>query len=542
MVLCSLFSFSATAFAAAPAPTEETQPVAGSTYPVFAETKYGKILGYNEDGVNIFKGIPYAKAKRFEMPTKPDSWDDVLNCVVYSAVCPQVQGFNGINTSEASSITDSWSMDLTESKFLTVNVWSTDMNPDTPKPVIFWIHGGGYDSGSANELKLYDGKNLAEYGDVVFVSINHRLNYLGYLDLSAYGSKFKNSGNVGHADLIMGLEWVRDNIANFGGDPNNVTIEGQSGGGSKVTQLMSMPAAQGLFHKAVAQSGGSVSITRTTEDAQAEAAALVEYLGLSGKTNKEITDYLQNMEYKDLADACKAAGVRTGGVCDGKYVLSDFSISKDIPVMFGSIMAEFSGNGLNMMNISYQGGGNGHFDEEWFYQSYRPYMTDKDVDALLEKTYGKDTKTIKAAYEKAYPGKDPFYIPYVANRTNEKAEAFTKMGGTAYQFVQGYILPMFGGITPWHTGGDIAWFFRNTDVMHMWLAGDEETADKISQTMDTALVNFAYTGDPSQDGLAWPAFSIKNGETMIFDVESEVRGYHDADLMKALAPYQRGFF
>jgi para-nitrobenzyl esterase len=162
------------------------------------------------------------------MPTKAESWEGIYNCLNLSAVCPQVQAFTGINMNEFTSVTDAYAVDFTEDKFLTVNVWSKDMNPETPKPVIFWIHGGGYASGSSGELKLYDGKNLADYGDVVFVSVNHRLNYLGYLDLSAYGEDFKYSGSAGHADLVMALEWVRDNIATFGGDPNNVTIEGQS--------------------------------------------------------------------------------------------------------------------------------------------------------------------------------------------------------------------------------------------------------------------------------------------------------------------------
>lgn len=501
------------------------------TEAVVAEIETGKLFGMKDRGIYTFKGIPYAKAERFEMPTEAEPWEGHHIALYAGPTSPRPS-----DSGEFFSNPAYYRVDTSEEDLLNLNVWSPDMEPETARPVIVWMHGGGYTNGSSIELLEYDGRNLAQFGDVVFVSINHRLNWLGYLDLSAYGEEYRYSGNAGHADLIMALEWVRDNIGTFGGDPDNVTIVGQSGGSAKVSQLMAMPAADGLFDKVVAQSTGRFEFTMTREDAQAETAKLVEQLGLTGRSNEEIVAALKALPYAELTAAVQAAGVQTGAVMDNDYVLPDISHSAGrVPLMVGSVQAEFVAN--------LQGGVGSHRndsilqDEALLYRDNRLYNTEEQVIARYRERYGDDADAVMAAFSEAYPSHDLFDGLYTwPNRTNHVASSYYDAGGTAYQYVVAYNLPLMGGIVSWHTGGDIAFFFRNLDTVPAWVAGDEEMAEKVSFETATALVNFAYTGNPSQDGLDWPAFSTDVGQTMIFDRSSEVRNYHDRAWLELVAP------
>ncbi len=211
------------------------------------QTQSGEIQGYIHNDILTYKGIPYATAERF-MPPKPvENWQGIKMALTYGDVCPQVPmgGRSFFFTGP----------EMTESEqCLNLNVWAPK-NDGKKRAVMVWIHGGGFQSGASNDLDSYDGENLARKGDVVVVSVNHRLNAMGYLDLSAYGKQYKNSANAGIQDLVAALEWVKANAEQFGGDPNNVTIFGESGGGAKVLTLMATPAAKGLFNKAIVQSG-----------------------------------------------------------------------------------------------------------------------------------------------------------------------------------------------------------------------------------------------------------------------------------------------
>src|SRR5690606_958650 len=210
------------------------------------KTTYGSISGNIEDGVFSFKGIPYAKAERFMPPQAPDSWKGVREHNQFGPIAMQV---------------NSWSPEsaMNEQKLFTVNVWTQGLDDGKKRPVMFWLHGGGFSVGASDD-PITDGKMLALKGDVVLVSVNHRLNILGFLDLSAFGEEYANSANVGMLDIVAALQWVNKNIKNFGGDPANVTIFGESGGGGKVGTLLSMPAAKGLFHKAIIQSGTIINV------------------------------------------------------------------------------------------------------------------------------------------------------------------------------------------------------------------------------------------------------------------------------------------
>ena len=219
-------------------------------YPV-TDTKYGKVRGIEKDDAFIFRGIKYADAQRFQMPKEVQPWDGIKDAITYACTCPELI----TPVAGDQQLSPHYYMPQDENcQFL--NIWTQTLDSAAKNPVMVWFHGGGWYGGSSLEQYAYDGENLSSHGDVVVVSLNHRLNCLGYMDLSAYGEEYENSNLAGLADLVMALRWVKDNIASFGGDPNNVTIFGQSGGGSKVMYLMQSPEADGLYNRAIVQSGG----------------------------------------------------------------------------------------------------------------------------------------------------------------------------------------------------------------------------------------------------------------------------------------------
>ena len=240
-------------------------------------TARGKVKGYAYDGVLVFKGIPYAKARRFHRPEPAAPWEGVLDAVSYGYVCPLL-GYDRPN-GELFVPHRYWPAD---EDCLNLNLW-TPAADSGKRPVLFWLHGGGFEAGSAIEHIAYDGANMARLGDAVVVTVNHRLNLLGYFDLSDYGPEYENSGNAGGDDIIAALRWVRENIAAFGGDPDNVTVFGQSGGGGKVTALLQSPEADGLYARGIVMSGvlGSV-LPDVAGSGKPMAEALMAELGLSG--------------------------------------------------------------------------------------------------------------------------------------------------------------------------------------------------------------------------------------------------------------------
>ena len=228
-----------------------------------ASTTYGKVRGFIMRGIYNFRGIPYgastAGKNRFMSPQEPEPWTGVRPTVAYGASCPQ--SMYDRRPESYAMFVDHWNYDLLDEDCLRLNVWTPALD-GKKRPVLVWLHGGGYARGNGIEQDSYNGENIVRRGDIVFVSVNHRLNAFGFSDLSKVGGeKYKDSGNVGILDIIAALRWVNKNIANFGGDPDNVTIMGQSGGGAKVCTIAAMPAAKGLVHKGVALSGNAISAT-----------------------------------------------------------------------------------------------------------------------------------------------------------------------------------------------------------------------------------------------------------------------------------------
>ena len=513
-----------TAFAA---PAQASEPVTG----VFVSTTGGDVMGYRYDGVDTYFGIHYGTAERFQ-PATPASWEGMYCANVMGEMAPQTA-----HDTASRDLFNSFPYNLlqveSEENCLSLNVWTQETGGEATRPVIVWFHGGGFSTGSSTQFTFYLGESMAKAYDVVFVSVNHRLNVLGFTDLSAYGDAYKYSGNVGQSDLELSLQWVQDNIAAFGGDPSNVTIIGQSGGGSKVTTLMSTPSAKGLFHKAVALSGGAVQVSRTTESAQADAEKLIEALGLEG-SGEEIVQQLVEMPYEELLAGATAAGVSYGPVVDGDYIpTGTYEISADIPFIASNVLGEFSTNYAEVVPYT------PNFDVH----NMLAYMDDDMVAAQYLSKYGDEYgPQIMEAFAAAYPNhplKDGLYLNnrYSGFGAFGMLDAMVSYGGTCYNSLLAYDYAMYGGIVPIHTASSIPFWFNNVDDIPEFIAGDEEGAYAMGAAVSGALAAFAYTGNPSTEELTWDAYTTENGATMVFDgLNSEMKyNYFDKELFDLIS-------
>ena len=486
----------------------------GDDYAV-TQTQYGKVQGYILDGVYTYLGIPYGAPtggeNRFMPPQKPASWEGIRPAMFYGNDAPQNMADKWKNNS--STFTDHWNYYDVSEDCLNLNVWTPA--PDGKKrPVLVWMHGGGFSAGNSIEQDGYHGANLARAGDIVFVSVNHRLNAFGFSDLSAAGPAFKNSGNVGVLDLVASLQWVHDNIANFGGDPGNVTIMGQSGGGAKVCDVISMPSAKGLVHKAVALSGNATSATDPASSKAIGAAIL--------KTVKGDVKKLQQMpweEYYELAHkvAAELGGGGMGGfspVADGEVLPADGffkdDVAKNVPLMLCTTTSEM---GLSKENLEME-------NMDW-----------NAAVALVKNLGMENAEEVLNAFKAAFPAKKPVELVniLIANRKNVIATADAKyvQGAPVYLAWFDYNAPLFGGrIRAFHCA-DICYWFKNTDLMVTHTGGGAEPRG-VSDQMSAALLAFMRTGNPNCPEIPqWPAYTPEEAATMIFDVKSEVRNAPD---------------
>lgn len=483
------------------------------------KTTYGEIKGVREDSVFAFKGIPYAKAERFMPPQDPDAWEEVLDCKEFGPVAKQ----------KVAWIDDS---DTDENNLFSINVWTNGINDEKKRSVMFWLHGGGFHVGSSNDPMTY-GKALAEKGDVVVVSVNHRLNILGFLDLSAYGKKYTKSANVGMLDVVKALEWVRNNIENFGGNPSDVTIFGESGGGGKVGTLMCMPAAKGLFHKAIIQSGTLLNVM-TKEKSQELGAKVVEKLNLSADQLRKI----DSISYEDLVEAGSAAiseisGPRKPGSptmfgfapsVDGSVLLQqpfspDFAdISKNIPLMIGTTLNE-------LIKTAYS----------------EKDLTMVQAKERLSETYGEKTDNFVNLYEEAYPNYTPqdllsidtVFRPNTIKTADEWSSA---SNAPVYAYLLTWKSPVENASKGSFHGLDIPLAFNTVDLREDW-TGNSEEAWNLSEKMSSAWLNFAKSGNPnvSEELPEWQPYTKENGVTMLFDENCKIITNHDRKLMQLIS-------
>lgn len=491
-------------------------------------TQNGKVRGYIHNGIFTYKGIPYAKSKRFEAPQQPDNWTGVRSSTTYGPVCP-TDATTTVNDVFEFGFNHNWG--YANENCQTLNIWTQQVADGKKRPVMLWLHGGGFTAGSSVELPSYDGENLARKGDVVLVSLNHRLNVLGYLDLSAYGDKYKASSNAGMLDILVALQWIRQNIAQFGGDPDNVTIFGQSGGGGKVTTLMNAPAAKGLFHKAIVQSGSYlVGGFPDKASKQKVAAALLQELHLDPSQ----VDSLQRVPYEVLYDAAKRAARKVSAelIKEGKPPagwgpgIDDFlpyqpsdpqaqALAMQVPMLVGSTKNEFAPFAPANPNISME-----------------------EVKTGLQKKYGDKTDAYIAAVKTAYPAtvKPANYIDidlnfraFTIKHANMKAVAGA---APVYMYLFSWQSPVNNGVYKSMHCMDLAFQFDNIERCQEMTGGGKD-ARELAAKMSGAWINFARTGNPNAKGLPqWPAYTKEGGATMIFDSKCELRNHPDAELMK----------
>jgi para-nitrobenzyl esterase len=509
-----------------------------------AATRSGSVAGYIRGGIFTFKGIPYADNSagpdRFMPPLKPKTWQGVRSSRQYGYVAPQGARAGWANDEEAFMF--AWDDGVQSEDCLRLNVWTPAVGDGKKRPVMVWLHGGGYTAGSGQELRSYDGENLARRGDLVVVSLNHRLNVFGYLDLSKFGDQYAASGNVGMLDIVAALEWVRDNIESFGGDPQRVTLFGQSGGGGKVSTLMAMPAAKGLFHRAIVESG-SILQGISRDNAQQLADAIVSELGLAPATIAQI----QTLPFQQVVAAADkvlrgrrpkgvggipnfrriSAVLGFGPVVDGK-ILPDHpfdpgapAISADIPMIIGTTLNEF----VTALN---------HPEFE--------AMSETELQTRVRELYGEKAMSVIGAFRQRTPRAKPFDIwsriaaSGVRGSAIEQAKLKAAQGrAPAYLYWFTWQTPILSGRPRAFHCAEIAFVFDNTDRCETMTGGGAEPRALAAKMCD-AWIQFARTGNPNHPQLPrWPAFSAETIPTMIFDSPPRVELNPDGAEQRSVA-------
>ena len=516
-----------------------------------AETTAGKIRGFRRNGVYIFKGVPYgastAGARRFMPPVKPEPWTGIRNALQYGRICPAQDCAHFDSDGKNLANHDEDAFVLHRGAFLTVpgedclrvNLWTPEINSSRKRPVMVYMHGGGFSAGSGHDLLSYDGESLARNHDVVVVTHNHRLNVYGYLNLGQLaGEEYASAANVGMLDIVAVLEWVRDNIATFGGDPGSVTIFGQSGGGGKVIALMAMPAAKGLFQRAIVQSGPFLKALSPDYSGRL-AELVVEELGLSKSQVKE----LQRIPVDRLSGAAAEAMKKMpphkyslrevydqdnwGPTVDGRILpRHPFDpgapeISADVPLITGTNLHEAI-SGLDRADVN--------------------TMRIEEVHRLVTEEFGDRTKEIIGAYRRDYPEVTPFdlYATIAAapfrRPAVEQATRKALLGrAPAYSYVYCWRTPVLDGRPGSFHAAEIAFTFDNSEMCDHYSGGTTE-AFLLSKQISTAWVNFARTGNPNHKGLPhWPAYTSEQRATMYFDTPCVVRNNPEGEGLRLIA-------
>lgn len=489
------------------------------------ETDKGSVQGLEQNGVDAFLGIPYAAAPlgdlRFKAPQPHAAWSGVADATGYGAPCMQLYSASGSTATEMTRQIQGIFPTSTEAKIdnedcLFLNVWTPAAGDGEKRPVMVWFHGGGYDYGSGN-WPAYNGRNLASKGDVVVVTVNHRLNAFGYLNLaSRFGDEFAASGNVGNLDLVRSLEWVRDNIAAFGGDPDNVTIMGESGGGSKVSHLMAMPSADGLFDKAVIQSGPGVYSGKPAEAADyaakiLEAAGVETVEDLRGVRSDVIVDAVRQLS---AGESAMSRGPQFGPIADGTIIPRDPFLptapeqSRDIPVLIGY-----------------------NKDEMTLFVAAQPWFGRLTEGTLAAMTGGMGAQAVAAvaAYRAMYPDYSPTHLASIAMGTRFVRGTYLladQQSRTATAPVYVYRLtwetPIGGGMlrTP-HTL-DIPLMFNNAKESAA-LVGPGADPERMAAMMSDAWIAFARTGSPSSELLPeWKPYTTQQRNVMELNLEARL--------------------
>jgi para-nitrobenzyl esterase len=470
--------------APAPALTHKAAPL--------AKTGAGRVEGRTDQGIHVFKGIRYGTAARFQPPLPAKPWRGTLKALAYGAASPQTSG-------EANQSEDC----------LFLNVWTPGLRDGGKRTVMFYIHGGAYSNGSGSAA-IYDGVNLCKRGNVVVVTVNHRLNAFGYLSLGLLDERFADSGNCGQLDLVLALKWVRENIAEFGGNPDNVMVFGQSGGGAKIATMMAMPAAKGLFHRAVTMSGQQLTASGPL-NAKKRTETYLKALGFS------TVDELLHADTAKLVSALSATdpvigsgGLYFGPVLDFKNLLRH-PFYPDAPAQ---------GAAIPMMV------GNTHDETRAFITDPGVYqLTWEELPERLIKNMRVDIlpSVVIDHYKAWFPGISPtelFFRATTASRSWRAAivedELRAAAGTPAYSYQVDWACPDEHRRAQHMT--DIPLAFDNTDKQGA-ITGNDERAKKMAAVVSETFIAFAKTGKPDNALIPpWSPYSLAKRETMVFDL------------------------
>jgi para-nitrobenzyl esterase len=498
--------------AAAPA-SSWLRLVSADTESVVAETSAGRVRGTMSEGVNVFKGIPYGVStegkNRFMPPVKPAPWTGTRDAFTYGPTAPQAVGRARRNVPAESE------------ECLVLNVFTPALGSGRGRPVMVWLHGGGFSYGTGSDAIL-EGSNLARSRDVVVVTINHRLNVFGYTYLGdAAGSDFALSGAAGMLDIVAALEWVRDNIDRFGGDPGLVTIFGQSGGGRKVATLMAMPGAKGLFHRAIIESGAVLRLVPKADAARTTELLLAE-LGLAKSQARELQNVpMARLLAADAAIAGKVIAREPGQTAnsptvDGRAIPGHPwepaapALSATIPLMIGYARTE-----------------------ETLYDRPTPETLALDEAGLklrASKRLGEDPERVIAAFRKAHPDASPWDLWILiatdhprgtyARETAKRKAAQAAAPAWLYRF--DWETPEGGGHMRSPHTIEIPFVFNNINIAGPLISKMPE-AHELAAKVCASWAAFARTGNPNVPGLPkWPAYSAASRDTMLFNNASRV--------------------
>lgn len=507
----------------------------GAPMGAIVETAQGRVRGLQAGPVHVFKGIRYGAstegANRFRPPQPPPQWSGVQDAVEYGPTAPQP------SRAVPEAFAWYWSKVPQSEDCLVLNVFTPSVNDRQKRPVMVWFHGGGFTSG-AGTAKGFDGSNLAQHGDVVVVTVNHRLNVLGHFLPDHADESFRDGGNAGELDLVAALRWVRTNISRFGGDSGNVTIFGQSGGGSKVAVLMAMPAAKGLFHRAIIESASSGFKVAEPADTARAAELLMKQMDVTSPAA------LREMPAGKLLAAMTAAIKANGGIDnfrpmrDGRSLpVHPFSpsapaLSSHVPLLIGTAQQEAAFYmASDMANFS---------------------MTREKAVARAGKFVGVDAPSAEklfAAYEASHPGASPSQV-YIAihsdqmyRRNDIRAAELRAATAQAPTFMYWFTwkTPVMDGVLSTPHTLEVPFAFHNVDLVSE-LCGSGPEQNALQDRVMGAWVAFARHGNPSHKGLPrWTPYSAKGRETMILDNECRVvsdPGKQDRETITQYPPYE----
>ena len=485
------------------------------------ETGCGKVRGYFYDDVYIFKGIPYAKAQRFHAPEPIDPWEGIFEATSYGYVCPllNLPKPNG----ELLVTHRYWVMN---EDCQNLNIWTPGLD-GVRRPVMVWLHGGGFTDGSSIEQLAYEGGNMCKLGQVVVVSVNHRLNILGYCDLSSFGEEYANSGNAGTDDLIAALKWVHDNIERFGGDPENVIVFGQSGGGVKVTTLLQTPAADGLYAKGIIMSGviDDGLLMDGKGSGEKLGRALMDELKVDNVKALETVPYdLLAAAYNKVMPDLKNAGEYIG--CSpyvnvfykGEPVKNGFrKETEHVPLIVGSVFGEFG----SFAPTPYKRSG----------------LTKEEGIKIVEQEVEKEeSKELIRLFQKAYPERNPVDImtmDFMFRRPEiDYIRERSKCSGRVWSYLFHLDMNFDGGRTPWHCA-DIPYFFHNTQYAPY--TQEEGVTERVEKLIFDSVMAFAKTGNPENPEVPkWDACTPDKESTLLIGKETTVRENFDHELIPVL--------